>query len=339
MSSLDRQAAADKLGERITSLLGDSLGGVPFVGLLMSYLKTQSPIFVAVCAGVVYAVLFCGAPWLIHEPDRNLLWLSAWGSGYFAFSAAIAISTSSSVLRIIKNNILPELSERAASAMDEDLARRFGAMRVSVVSYGAALVATVVSVVAILHDLYPNRNLFSAPWVEVAFPSLGLFILYLIAARATDVARFYGTFATHLKIDADRLYALDPARSVLVTQIAAVGRGLLLFWFGISCSVLTLCIFLFFTDLRWFVLFVVPTATFFSIGVSTIVFLSSEHNIRHVVNEVSASTLRSTERELAALFNRRGELDQLGWNHLKELMSFHKQLADTGGTETPSSAC
>jgi hypothetical protein len=78
------------------------------------------------------------------------------------------------------------------------------------------------------------------------------------------------------------------------------------------------------------VLLVVPTASFFSLGVGTIVFLSSERNIRYVVNEVVASTLRTTERETVDLFNRRGELDQAGWNRLKELMSLHEKLVATG---------
>ena len=77
-------------------------------------------------------------------------------------------------------------------------------------------------------------------------------------------------------------------------------------------------------------LLVVPTASFFSLGVGTIVFLDSERDIRHVVNEVAVSTLRTTECEIADLFNRRDELDQTGWDRLKELMSLHEKLAATG---------
>ncbi|MGH8609363.1 MAG: hypothetical protein ACREX9_18705 [Gammaproteobacteria bacterium] len=68
-------------------------------------------------------------------------------------------------------------------------------------------------------------------------------------------------------------------------------------------------------------------------------FLNSERNIRYVVNEVAASTFRTTEREVADLFNRRAALDQAGWNRLKELMSLLEKLAATGWYEAPSSVC
>jgi hypothetical protein len=189
-------------------------------------LRTSSPIIYGICAGLLYAVLFCGVPWLVHKPNWNLFFVSAWGSVYFAFAVAMAMITSSSVLKIIKSTVLPALSERAASAIDKDLTGRFGAIRVSVVSYGCALIATAASVVAI------RRDVPSAPWAEIAYWSLGFFLLYLTAARTTVVARFYGIFAEHLYKDADRLYALDPARSVLITQIAMVGRRVLLFGLG-----------------------------------------------------------------------------------------------------------
>jgi len=324
MSAPCQQAAVDNLFRRISSLLRGSLGASPIPDWLTLPLRTPSPIIHGLCAGLLYAILFCGAPWLVHKPNWSLFFVSAWGSVYFAFAVTIAMATSSSVLKIIESKVLPALSERAASAMDEDLTRRFGAMRVSVVSYSCALIATAASVVAI------RRDVPSAPWAEIAYWGLGFSLLYLTAARTTDVARFYGTIADHVKIDADRLYALDPARSVLITQIATVGRRVLLFWFGILCSVVTLFIFFRYSDLFWFVLLVVPTASFFSLGVGTIVFLNSERDIRHVVNEVAASTLRTTEREIADLFNRRDELDQAARDRLKELMSLHEKLAATG---------
>jgi hypothetical protein len=335
VSTLSQQAVVDNLGQRISSLLSGSLGatlGASRLPRLTLPLRTSSPIIYGLCAGLLYAVVFCGVPWLVPKPNCTLFWLSAWGSVYFAFAVAMAMTTSSSILKVIESNVLPALSERAASAIDEDLTGRFKAMRVSVVSYSCALIATATSVVAIRHDVP------SASWAEVAYWSLGFALLYLMAARTTDVARFYGTFADHLKIDADRLYALDPARSVLVTQIAMVGRRVLLFWFGIACSVVTLFIFVPFSDLRWFVLLVVPTASFFSLGVGTIVFLDSERDIRHVVNEVAASTLRTTECEIADLFSRRDELNEAGQDRLKELMALHEKLAATGWYRSYQSA-
>jgi hypothetical protein len=303
---------------------------MPLIDLPTQDRKVRSPITYGICAGLCYFVLFCCIPWIIQQFDLTLFWLSVWGSLYFAFAVTIARTTSSSVLRHIESNVLPVLSEKAALAIEEDLARRFRPMRISVVSVGAALVATVASVAAIRLDLFAKIDIASAPWIKILYWSAGYFVLYLTAARATDVARFYGTFAAHLRIDTDQVFTLDPAKSVLVTQIAAIGRYVFLFWFWISLSVVALFIFLKFSELRLFVLLVVPIASFFSIGVGTVVFLTSEHRIREVVDEVAALALRSTELEIASLFNRRPQLDTAGWSQLKELMSLQKHLADSG---------
>jgi len=73
---------------------------------------------------IAYAIVFCGLPWIIFRDTGPLFWLSVWGSCYFAFAAGIARATSSSISKIIENSILPELSERATTAIDEDLANR-----------------------------------------------------------------------------------------------------------------------------------------------------------------------------------------------------------------------
>jgi len=326
MNSLAQHQSVNKLRERIVLLLDDELGANPFSGAITGHLPHKSPIFVGFRAGIVYAIAFCGLPWIVFKDFGVLVWLSVWGSCYLAFASAIAWFTSLSVFKIIEDNILPELAEGAIAAIDEDLARRFDGKRVRVLSFLVAITAAGVSALAIHYDLKSSGH--PASLVKIGWLCSGLFILYITAARTTDTARFYGTFATHLKIDADRVYAPDPVHSLLITHIAALGRRVLLFWFLIVCSVATLVPL--FTNLRWFVLFVVPVASFFSLGFGTIVFLTSENDIRCVVNGVVARTLRSVEPEIADLFNRRGGLDDLQWKRLQELMALHDKMATTG---------
>src|SRR5258707_15778973 len=136
----------------------------------------------------------------------------------------------------METSILPELSEPVAVAVAADLARRFGPTKVSVVAVLVAMVATGVSAIVLHYDLTIHYHAQSgaSPW-QIAWLCCGFFILSFTAARATYVARFYGTFANHLKIDADRIYGLDPAHSRQVAHIASVGQLVLLFWFGIVC--------------------------------------------------------------------------------------------------------
>jgi hypothetical protein len=79
-----------------------------------------------------------------------------------------------------------------------------------------------------------------------------------------------------------------------------------------------------------FELLVLPITSVFSIPFGTHVFLRSESAIRKAVDKAVHATLRSTEREIADLFARRGELSDLQWRQMDELASLHERLASTG---------
>ncbi len=322
MGSRSPRESVDELRDRVYFLLSGNLGAFP--ALSKRHSRSRSPIFVGFYAGVLYAIFFCGLPWIKYKDSGPLFWLSVWGSCYLAFASIIAGSTSSSIFEVIENSILPELSDKAIAAIDKDLARRFSTRRVLVVSFLAAIAAVGLSAFALYRDLESDAK----PW-EIGWSLCGYFILYLTAARTTYIARFYGTFASHLKIDSDRVYALGPAHSAQIVSIASVGLRVLMFWLGIVCSVVTLYP-LFVHHIHWFVTLVVPLASFFSVGFGTIVFLNSEHDIRSVVREIAASTLLSTEHEIADLFNRRRSLDELRWKRLQGLMSLHEKVVATG---------
>jgi hypothetical protein len=66
----------------------------------------------------------------------------------------------------------------------------------------------------------------------------GWLYLFVTAARATYVARFYFAFSKRLSTESDKLYALDLSRSVLVKSISSVSQSILLFWVGISSAIL-----------------------------------------------------------------------------------------------------
>jgi hypothetical protein len=328
MSSPSQQESVGNLADRIRLLLSGTLGAFPFD--FGQRWRTRSPLFGAVFTAISYAIVFCGLPWIIFRDHGPLFWSSVWASCYFVFASAIARATSASVLKVIEKNILPELSDTATAAIDVDLTRRFDTTKVSVVAILIALVAACVSGIVLHYDVTrhcPAES--SASLWQIDWVCCGYFILYFTAARATYVARFYGTFATHLKIDSDRLYALDPARSRQVAHIASVAQRVLLFWFGIVCAVATLYP-LFYHCLPWFVIFVVPVASFFSVGFGTVVFLNSEEDIRSVVKKLSRATLNSLEKEIEDLFSRRSTLDESQWERMRVSMTSRDQLIATG---------
>jgi hypothetical protein len=308
------------LGMRVESLLAGVLGALP-QGSYLRY-STKAGIVSGPVSGVLYAVLFAGIPWFVPGTSHVMPELGLWGAVYFAFAATTAQLTSASVLRIIKCNILRELSEIAAKGINDDLARRFRPLRLNIVASFAALAATLATAFAFKHDVK------EVSWGLIIWWCLGFFYVYFTAARTTYVARFYGSFAAHLKLMPEKLYPLDPARSIVVTHIASLGRRVMFFWTGIAAILLTLYP-LFYRSLPYYVLLVMPLATFFSLGLGTITFIAAEFEIGRVANGILSSTVRSTEEQIAKLLGRE-DLTEAGSAKLKDLMSLHEKLSTSG---------
>jgi hypothetical protein len=315
-----------RLAERVDALLADTLGAYPFRPESRSS-RRWPPWLVALLSGAAYAVLFCALPWLLGSRHRELLQLSLWGSCYLAFAVLTARSTSAAVLDTVRTHVIPDLSPETAASIERDLARRFRPIRLNLLSATVAALALAVSALAIWTDLKtkPGR-------LEIAWWGVGFLILYFTAARTTDVARFYGVFASNLVHEKSRIFPLDPVHSIPVLNVARIAKRVLLFWVGIGISVLTLLIF--FRHLAWFSLFVVPTASFFSLGFGTLMFLHSEWHIRRVVDEAAMATLRSLDTELTSLLDRFPRLDEKEWSNLKELTSVRAQVANAGRYQT-----
>jgi hypothetical protein len=235
-----------------------------------------------------YALLFCALPLALigWPPKWPLFWLSVYAALYAAWALTTARLTSAKVLELIVYRIVPQLSEDTAKRIDSELARRFNERRSLLISWTIVVVSTVIAALA-MSQWVPD-----APF-QIAWWSLGWLFLFATAARVTDVARFYGVFAKHLETE-QTIYVLDPAHSILVRSVAAVGLHVLVFWLGIAISITFLVPFdtlgsigAFHPSLilsmafppaphSLFFWFVMPITTFFSLLVGTIVFLRSE---------------------------------------------------------------
>ena len=155
------------------------------------------------------------------------------------------------------------------------------------IAYFIAAFAAVVSSIAIYYDLSPTQaERFDFEWLwtstvpmaapidvrEIAYCMAGFFWLYILSAKTTYMARFYGVFSKHL--EKNTVYAFSPAQSACIKQIESIANMVLFFWFGIVCSVATLLGI--FADLGYFLIFVVPSASIFSFVFGTIVFLKCQ---------------------------------------------------------------
>jgi hypothetical protein len=341
-----------ELAKRITDLLGGNLGASPFqfgiVGPLRTTLIPVGPLWIGLCVGLAYGLLFCALPslFLLGKPEPHLFWSSVYGSLYAAWATAIARSTSAKVLETIKYRIIPLLSKEISDRIDKDLAHRFKRKRLLLVSWSVAILGAAAAGLAISWDVshVPFQDVSNVPF-QIAWWCVGWLYLFVTAARATDVARFYYVFAEHLDEEDQHLYVFDPARANLVKAIAAVGQHILLFWVGIAVSIALLVPFVsigsnvgfglhdysnLFHARSAFAWVVVPITSVFSLPFGTVVFLRSENAIRKAVAEVVHNTLRSTEREIADLFAQRTELSESKWRQLHELVSLHRSLTTAG---------
>ncbi len=322
-----------RLASAILSLLSNNLGAFPFPLSRTDNWPVRSPFLYGFMASLAYICVFCGFQYIIGKPDPVLLLLSFWGGCYLGFAVAIARLTSESVQRTITRYVIANLHDSTADAIADEFQARFKNGRINLISLCISAVVAFASAIALAHDLgfkeTARRSFTSPEIVELVIWAVGFFFLYVLAARATNVARFYGVFAEQLKSQPNSIFALDPAHSVLIAEIASIGRRILFFWFGIALSIATLIPL--FRHLTSFILVVVPITMFFSIAFGTIVFLTAEHAIRRVVRDKSSSTLADLEEEISRLFDQREILTAAQWEEFALLKQMHKELSSAGG--------
>jgi hypothetical protein len=331
------------LGKRITGLLNGCIGASPLPSRAEDggggFLR--SPFSVGIIGGFIFFCLFCVVPIAVTMsserswPERHLLWFSVYGSLYFAWATFIARQTSMQLQGTVHAQIIPSLSLAGAKRVYDSLGGQFSDKRINIVSILAACIGILLAVAAISYDVgyYP---------FQIGWWAVGWFVLFLTAARTTYVGRFYSCFAKD--IDKEPIYALDPARSMLITGVTTLGHLMLLFWSGILISIVPLILFATLGDQQtpspyWyeqlplrsaFVWLVVPVTSAFSIPFGTLVYLESEKAIRTVVTTVLRNTLLSTERQIAVILAKKSELTERELLEMNVLSAVHSRLADRG---------
>lgn len=332
------QPANDRLNATIHQLLAGCLGGAvrsppgtsteqqsPAAALTLERVPAAA---VGIAVGLAYMGLFYLGPSLIVDsPDRDLLWLSAYSSLYMAWAVTLARLTSRKIERKLRNDVIPSLTLETCESIDRELRSRFPSGRVTAISGSVAICGTLLCIFSLGAETRTH-------WGQILWWAPGWILLFYTAARVTNVARFYGLFAAHLRHEQAKLYAIEPADSVLVRDISAIGQTMLLFWIGISLSIALLMFFAIWADdtgtlktvgdytklpLGRFALSVVPVSITFSFFLATWVFLKSENAIATAVAAVSRATLLSIETTMQDLIQRIAKLDETESKQLSSL--------------------
>jgi hypothetical protein len=333
----------DLLAGEIERLLSNSLGAWP--GGLSSLMRRvpglagqgSAPFHALRTAFLYLLITVCGA-WLVSDgnPERHLLSLSIWGAPYLGWAVFSSHRATARVMVLLREDVLPLLSERTKQSISHALKHRFDPRRVARTGWCVALIAIAAATLALGRDLARSAGLSGSAHLEAQLGlwALGWLAIFFTAARCTDVARFYSLFAEHLRDEERKLYPLDPSASALVIGVTAVGRTIFTFWVGISISVATLMPILavlpIWSGRSYFGWIVLPISLFFSLVFATFVFLKSESAIRRVVQRVVRQTLAGIEREIAPLLAKGPKLEEAQQARLKALVERHDLVARSG---------
>lgn len=337
--SVDREALLADLD----IYLNGNLGASPRRQNVAGWRKRLSPISLGVLNAAVYAVVACVLPFVVslvvmrssfrdigflrNYPYDTLALISFWGAGYLGFANVVARSSSARVSRLMRDELTPLLSDATCRRIRADLAAEFPQSRLNIVCLSVAAVAAAASCIAIYEDLFTGWSLSVLPVGESIAFSLGFFVLYVVSARTTDAARFYSLFAKNIEPDREGAYTADPSHSALIITLRVLSREVYAFWCAISASVLSLLFIFWLRPTVYFTIAVVPVATFFSLGVGTLVFLRSEADLATFVRRASSTRLREIERDIEALLARRSAMRPPEWARLDSLKALHASIS------------
>lgn len=260
-----------------------------------------------------------GPVWLLVPKDWTLVRLAAWGALYLAWAVFTAQLASRSARALISVEIEPLLSRTQEQHVVDALCSRFARPRVLLTSLGVAALALAASVVAL------PRTHMEVSFIQVGIVSVEFYLLYVTAVQATDVARFYGVFAEAVEKEPELLFVLAPSRSPLVEAVRRLGEIVVLFWFGIMISILTLVIFL--DQLRDFVLLFVSVASFFSFLFGSLVFLRAQGRLRAATRQAAAQSGLRLDREARSLLSQHGQVREAELTRLEVLARLHLELS------------
>jgi hypothetical protein len=336
----------ERLDRRLSVILDGGLGLAVFPKRMLRSWERLRPAEIRASASwrggqifLAYLLLFYIVPLAVHyfysgafEPLRPLLVLQIYGAFWAGWSTVTATLASDAVLRTLRRNVVPHLTDVACAEIADELARRYPQGKLLVQSW---IIAAAAALVAGLAIYAPGTSLFETVWL-----CCGWAILFATSAKVVATATFYGIFPAYIvPALSDRLW-LDPVLSELVDSVGRVGRTILLFWIGIAFSIALILLaglnwstvgtVHLHPEVTWFVAIEVPATGFFSIGVGVFVFLSAEAAIRGAARTLQLRTLERIDAEAGALIAR---IDTAGSDELKriaELRALHASLATNG---------
>lgn len=309
------------LGRIFDSTVGNSMGvvSIPFPGPWPRRTAIRTGV-----SGVVSVLIIFSLPvWLVGEQDWTpILSLSIWGAFYFGWAVFTARQTTEVARSLIVDEIEPLLSEPQTQHIGKALRERFSRLRV-------VLVSLLVASLAIAASIYALRDA-NVRAIQLGLISVEFYIFYATGAQATYAACFYGVFAEAVENEPQSLSVLAPSQSPVIEAVHALGRTVVMFWFGIMISVLTLTLFR--SSFEVFILIVIPVASFFSFFFGSAVFLVAEARLRRSSRQAAAQIHLRLDTEVRALLNQTDGIDSSALERLQALSEIEASVSAGRGT-------
>jgi hypothetical protein len=324
----------------------------------------ESTLPAALAVGGAYFLLFVLLPLLVlaggAPPPRSALWplaiLQLYGMFWCGASTAMTRSASASVLKIIKTEIVPFLSEASAHRLLETLARpayrRSTELRVA---WTIGIAAAALAALLVRQDLR-TAEVEPPSLIALLWWSAGWALLYATAAKVVLVSRICIWFGDVLSDEPDRLSPLNPAQSPLVTSLLALTKRMLLFWAGMALTIALVIPFALavwgygepFAGADWhkrvgvalgavrsldasgfgFVLVHFILTTILSIGGGTLILIKSDAAARSAARRATGRILRALDERAIAVAA--GTLTEVSLKQLAELKALHSDIAARG---------
>jgi len=269
-----------------------------------------SPLVHALALLVAWAVLWAVAEALgrlvgADPTPHKVVSVLAWGCGYIAATAYLARTTTARIMATVERDLIPHASPAYLDAVAADLERRHTPARTIVIPVLTAAGASAAAVLAIALGEEEIRNITILDSPVLLFGPAVLFLRFIVSGRSVAAARFYLSFADHLEGEQGRaLYVLGAAESPMIKGLARLGGQVLLFWAFTFLAILSALV----LALPWpgqyrfaasapFLVVFVPIASFFTLGMGSLAYLSSEAKI--------GAALRRFTEDQAAILQRR----------------------------------
>jgi len=304
-------ADRDRLLAALDRLLGRAMGSnLPLFGRWAD----AAPLPFASLGFAAYAVAAGAALFLAERlampGDPRFASLIVWGLFWYTSVLFLTRAATLRAVDTVRRDILPHAPAAFVAAVADDLEQRRSPLMQWWVPMLAALVAWVASGYALTFDSDIGAFDFDRVEPERAFWSLMALYLCFVAARGVLVGRFYEPFARRLAEAKNGFYVLGAADTPLVKGVASLGQQMVLFWAMIFLAILSIMVLAFaplgdygFGEGSKFLMFVVPTAGFASLGYGSLVYLRSEAAIRTALQRFAAAQIEVLQARCNALLN------------------------------------